>query len=617
MVLSARRLLIVAAMAVALVASVPAESPYLRVDDIRPGMMGTGRTVFAGDAVEAFTVEVLGVLRNVLGPSRNLILARLSGGPLAHTGVIAGMSGSPVYIDGKLVGAVSYSLGAFSKEPIAGITPIGEMIEAATLPQHRPEATRAALELPVTPGSFADVIRSAFAAPVPFAASPAHVQVVGGPAASRVAPALGPQLRPIATPLVLGGFTGETGELLAAAFTERGFMPLTGMSGGTGPVPSTDRPLQPGDAVGVNLIAGDLLLGGTGTVTHIDGHRVYAFGHPFYNLGPTEFPMTRAYVHTLLPSLFSSAKLSTTGEVIGTFRQDRATTIAGTLGEGPSMLPIRLALETDRGFRRTFSFEVVRDQLFTPLLTYFSVLNTLQSYERQYGAATFSVKGRAQVRHHGDVTFEDLFTGESPSVGAASSIAIPLTFLLRNEFERVDIDGLDITISSSEEPRTATIERIWLDTTRVRPGATVPLKVLMRSYRGDEVAREIPLTIPENATGAVTVMVADGARLTQWEQREAGRNPQQAHGLAQMVRALNETRRNNRLYVRLLTASAGAVVGGESLSSLPPSVLSVLEADRSGSHFAPLRSATLGQWDLPTAYAVTGARFLTVSLERP
>ena len=616
MPLSVRRLLLGAALVLALAASVPADSRYLRVDELEPGMKGVGRTVFAGDTVEEFTVEVLGVLRNVLGPSRNLILARLEGGPLAETGVIAGMSGSPVYIDGRLVGAVSYALGAFSKEPIAGITPIGEMIEAAQLPQRRPAATRARVDLPITPASFTEVVRAAFAPPA-FAASAAHVEVIGGQADGVVAPDLGPRLRPIATPLVLGGFSGDVNDLLAAAFVESGFTPLTGMAGGSGPIPAAQRPLQPGDAVGVNLIAGDLLLGGTGTVTHVDEDRVYAFGHPFYNLGPTEFPMTRAYVHTLLPSLFSSAKLSTTGDVIGTFRQDRATTIAGTLGEGPSMLPIRLMLETDRGFRRAFSFEVVRDQLFTPLLTYFSVLNTLQSYERQYGAATFTVKGRAQVRHHGELTFEDLFTGESPSVGAASAIAVPLTFLLRNEFEPVDIEALDITITSSEEPRTATIERIWLDTTRVRPGATVPLKVLMRSYRGDEVAREIPLTIPANATGQLTIMVADGVRLAQWEQREAGRQLQQVHGLAQMVRALNEARRNNRLYVRLLSASEGAVVGGEPLSSLPPSVLSVLESDRSGGTFAPLRNATLGEWDLPTDYAVTGARFLTVSLERP
>jgi hypothetical protein len=432
-------------------------------------------------------------------------------------------------------------------------------------------------------------------------------------ATGEVSPAMATQLRPIATPLVLAGLEPDVNDLLASAFRENGFLPLSGMGGGTGPVKESDRPLRPGDAVGVNLVAGDLSVGGTGTVTHIDGDRVYAFGHPFYNLGPTEFPMTRAYVHAVLPSLMSSSKLSTIGSVIGTFRQDRATTIAGTIGEGPSMLPIRIDLETDRGLKRKFSYQVVRDQLFTPLLTYVSILNTLRSYEREYGAASFSVKGRAQVRKHGELTFEDLFTGESPSVGAASYVAAPLTFLLKNEFESVDIEALEITITSSEEPRTATIERVWLDTTDVQPGRTVPLKILMRSYRGDEVVRDVPVTIPANARGLLTIMVADGTRLTQWEQREV-RQPQQAHGVAQIVRALNEARRNNRLYVRLLSPEPGAVVSGEHLPALPPSVLSVLETERSGGQFAPLRNATLGEWDIPTGYAVAGARFLTIAV---
>jgi hypothetical protein len=612
--MSPRIPLLGAALAWLTLSALSATSTRMPIDDVRPGMVGTGRTVFEGNQIEEFEVEIIGILRNVLGPSRNLILARLAGGPLAQTGVIAGMSGSPVYIDGRLVGAVSYSLGAFSKEPIAGITPIEEMIEAAQLPERRPVSSRASLELPVTAASLAGTLRAAFTGRRPFAGSAADVEVVGASPSAALSASLGPQLLPIATPLVLGGFDGDVSTLLASAFRESGFVPLSGLAGGTGPVPSPDRPLQPGDAVGVNLITGDLSLGGTGTVTHVDGDRVYAFGHPFYNLGPTEFPMTRAYVHAVLPSLMSSSKLSTMGSVIGTIRQDRATTIAGTLGDGPSMLPIRIVLETDRGFSRTFSFDIVRDQLFTPLLAYVSILNTLKSYEREYGAASFSVKGRAEVRNHGVLTFEDLFTGESPSTGAAGYVAAPLTFLLRNEFESVDIEALHITISSSEEPRTATIERVWLDTTDVRPGRTVPLKVLIRSYRGEEVAREVPLEIPPNASGPLTIMVADGTRLTQWEQREV-RQPQQAHGVAQIVRALNEARRNNRLYIRLLSPNSGAIVSGEHLSALPPSVLSVLETERTGGQFAPLRNATLGEWDIPTDYAITGARFLTVSVD--
>src|SRR5918994_889149 len=506
--IDARPAVLGVALAALSILTVSASPTRMSVDEIRPGMIGTGHTVFKGDRIEEFKVEFIGVLRNVIGPSRNLILARLEGGPLASTGVIAGMSGSPVYVDGRV--------------------------------ERRPATVRAQLDLPVTQASLAAALRRSFAIDRPFADSPADVQVLAG-GSSAVGAHVGPMLRPISTPLVIGGFGGEVADLLASGFRDAGFTPMSG-SGGTGPVPASTRPLAPGDAVGVSLIDGDLALGGTGTVTHVEAGRVYAFGHPFYNRGPTEFPMTRAYVHALLPSLMSSSKLSTIGSVIGTFRQDRATTIAGTIGEGPSMLPIRIDLETDRGVKRKFSYQVVRDQLFTPLLTYVSILNTLRSYEREYGAASFSVKGRAQVRKHGELTFEDLFTGESPSVGAASYVAAPLTFLLKNEFESVDIEALEITITSSEEPRTATIERVWLDTTDIQPGRTVLLKILMRSYRGDEVVRDVPVTIPANASGPLTIMVADGTRLTQWEQREA-RQTQQAQGVTQMVRALNKARK--------------------------------------------------------------------------
>ena len=224
------------------------------------------------------------------------------------------------------------------------------------------------------------------------------------------------------------------------------------------------------------------------------------------------------------------------------------------------------------------------------------------------------MKGRALIRKHGEVDLEDLFTGESPSTGAATYVAAPLTFLLKNEYEPVEIDGIDIAIAATEEPRTATIERIWLDTTNVRPGRTVPLKILMRSYRGEAVTRTVTVDVPANASGPLTIMVADGSRLAQWEQREA-RQSQQAQGVTQMVRALNKARKNNRLYVRLLAQDSGAVVGGEFLSSLPPSVLAVMESDRSGGQFVPLRSATLGEWDIPTDYAVTGARFLSVNVD--
>ena len=591
-----------------------ARRPVMSVDAVEPGMIGTGRTVFEGQTVEEFRVQILGVLRDVLGPSRNLILARLEGGPLATTGVIAGMSGSPVYVDGQLIGAVSYSLGMFSREPLAGITPIDEMIDATSTDAPRARSARARLDLPVTTASLASTLQRVFGRTEPFATSPSALEFRGLLPAGAGAREIGTMLRPIATPLVMAGFQADVRDVVAGAFGASGFHPMGGAvgSGRSEAVPSP--PLAPGDALGVGLITGDLSLGATGTVTHVADGRVYAFGHPFYNLGPTKFPMTRAYIHTLLPSLMSSSKLGSLGAIVGTIEQDRATAIAGTLGAGPSMLPIQLTLETARGSRRVFHFEVVRDQLFTPLLTYLSVVNTLRSYEREFGTSSFMVKGRALTARHGEVAFEDLFTGESPSVGAAAYVAGPLTFLLTNEFEPVEISKLDLTIASYEEPRTATLERVWIDHPDPRPGQTVAVKLLVRTYRGDDTTYTVPVPIPVNQRGPLTVVVADGTHLAQWEQREL-RQPQQAQGVEQMMRAFNEAHKNNRLYVRLVSSDSGAVVAGEPLAALPPSVLAVYEGDRQGSAVTPLSNATLGEWAIATDYAVSGARFLSLSLD--
>ena len=603
------------ALTLAALTALRAATPQMPVSDIRPGMVGIGRTVFDGTRVEEFNVHVLGVIENVMGPQRNLILARLEGGPLAHTGVIAGMSGSPVYIDGRLIGAVSYSLGSFSKEPIAGITPIEEMTrEAAPGAAARPAAARLRVELPLTPETMLAAFRRALNWNRPFADRPQDAQLVGVSSVPGLGGReVGTMLRPISTPLVMSGFEPDLADLFGAAFREQGFLPMGG--GGAGARPGEmpfEGDLKPGDAVGVTFVSGDLVMGGTGTVTHIDGDQVFAFGHPMYNLGPTAFPMTRAYVYTVLPSLFSSSKLSTTGEVIGTLLQDRATAIAGRLGPGPKLIPITLNLESERGQKRTFHFGVVKDQLFTPLMTYSALLNTLVSYERQFGTATYGVKGKALLKQYDAITFDNLFSGDSPSLGAAQYIVAPLTALMGNDYADVEIEGLELTFNSTEQPRTATLQRVWIDDQRPRAGRTVPLKVLLRTYRGEDVLRTVPIEIPANARGSLSILVSDGSRLSQAELRET--RPTEPRTVPQLIRTLNKGRRNSTLYIKLLSADAGAVVNGELLSSLPPSVLAVLEADRSGGSFNPHHSATLGEWEIPTDHAVSGVRTLTVNV---
>ena len=605
-----------------LVAGLPAQSKTFPVSELKPGMVATGRTVFQGDQLEEFKAHILGVLHNSIGPRRDLILARLEGGPLANTGVIAGMSGSPVYIDGRLVGAVSYSLGEFAKEPLAGITPIEEMIADATLPdgQRRAQVAPALLTLPVTQEGLRDSLRQAFSWARPFAESPADVSVIG---TNTVNAGIATLLRPISTPISFSGFDARAIDPLVSAFRDLGFMPVLagaaqlGSQSSTASAPSgsSSAPLRPGDPIGVALMNGDLQVGATGTVTEVDGNRVYAFGHPFYGLGPTQFPMTRAHVITVLPSLSSSMKIASTGDVIGIVQQDRATTIAGTLGPGPSMIPISLTLNSERGTRKNFSIGIVNDQLFTPLLAYVAILNTLTSYERQNGVGTYTLKGAARVKNHSDVAFEDLFTGDQPSTYAAASVVAPLNVLLRNAFEAVQFEGLNLEIEASETPRSATLERVWIDGTKAKPGSPVDLRILLRTYRGEEVTQSLPVQIPANARGSVSIMVTDAARLSQFEARELQVQPLQTTGVPQMIRVLNSARKNNRLYVRLVTRDGGAVVKGEPLAALPSSVLAVMESDRNGGSFRPLQSALVGEWEITAGYAVTGSKTLTLPLE--
>jgi SpoIVB peptidase S55 len=601
------------------VLALPAATPLMSIDEIRPGMVGIGRTVFEGAELADFKVHILGVLRNVQGPKRNLILAKLEGGPLAETGVAQGMSGSPVYIDGRLVGAVSYSIGAFSKEAIAGITPIAEMKDATAMPRRAASTgQQARIDLPITREGLTAALAASYAQLAPFAARPADVQSIGIPAAAGAQ--FGVMLRPISTPLVMGGFEPATADLISSAFGAAGFTPvISGGSGAQSPeVQNMKGALREGDAVGVELLGGDLELGATGTITHIDGDKVYGFGHPFFNLGPAEFPLTRAYVYKMLPSLMASFKISALGEVIGTMQQDRATAIAGTLGKGPALIPMNVTLASDRGgdnaTKRTFSYHLVNDQVFTPLLSYVAMLNTLATYERQFGPATFAVKSRTRIKGHKDLVVEDVFASDNPAAGLAAAVGGPLTMLLTNDLEPIKIDGVDIAIEASETPRSVTIARVWLDEIRPRAGRTVPLKVLTRSYRGEEKILTLPIDIPANVSGGLSVLVTDGRSLNAMEQRELRRSLQ-PQSVAQMIRVLNDTRRNNRIYVRLLAGTPGAVVNGEALPALPPSVLAVLEGDRNGGSFTPIRSAAVGEWEIPMNSAVIGSRLLAIDVE--
>jgi SpoIVB peptidase S55 len=582
-----------------------ARDTLMPVSEVRPGMVGVGRTVFRGSTIEDFTVHIIGTLKSVVAPQRDLILARLEGGPLAQTGVIAGMSGSPVYIDGKLVGAVSYQLGQFPKEAIAGITPIAEMTDATALSTSRAvRPVSLSLGMAVSANDLLAVWRADLTAPAAFGAPAADL--LAAISTAGVARHVATELRPIAVPLTAGGFTDGAIERLVPMLP--GVSVATATASQATAQPS---PLRPGDAVGVALMSGDFSLGATGTVTHVDGDKVYAFGHPLYNLGPTDFPMTRADVVAVLPSLVTSSKLASLGPFVGTISQDRATAIAGHLGAAPALVPVTVTLTSKRAPARSFSFGVVNDQLFTPLLTYLAIANVLTSYERQTGAATYVVKGDARVNGQ-SVRFDDIFVGDQGAANAAAYVSGPLTVLYRNANERFTVAGVTLTIEADEDTRTAEIARVWLDDAPVRAGGTATVHVQLRTFQGEDRLVSQTIDIPSNATGTLQLAVSDGPRLGLQDVRGARADLQ---SVGQIVRAANRAKRSHRVYFRLSSPAPGAVVNGEPMPGLPPSVAGVLDAERAGGGTTPLRSTPRGEWEAPVPFAVSGSRQLSIAVD--
>lgn len=574
------------------------------IGDVRPGMVGIGRTVFAGDTLEDFRANIIGVLKNVIAPGRDLIVARLEGGPLAQTGVIQGMSGSPVYVDGKLIGAVSYALGSFPREPIAGITPIAEMIAAMRDTPARAASTEFDLTWPATP----EQIYGALGRVVSRAATPVRSplrssDIVGAASLADWAP----QLRPIGAAVFARGLSVDMERSLPAFAEASAGKPVDAQR--------AQRALRPGDPVGMTFIRGDMEMGASGTVTHIDGAQVYAFGHAFLSQGPTTMPMTQATVLTVLPSLDSSMKIGAMGPVIGRMTQDRSVGVGGVLGRGPAELAVRVNLESAGVPARAFNFQVLHDQSLTPLFAFVSILNTLSSYDRPAGPTTITAQGHISYGAMGRLEIDDVFTGDTALTQAATTALTPIGALATNTFRPLLPESMEVTLRVTDAEDHSTIERVWLDTVTPVPGGTYTVHVQLRRYRGALDTVSIPITLPSRLIGPVTLLVSDAPTLAALEQNEL--RPGGPASLDALLTRLRDRHANHTLHVRLLTPGPGTAVAGQSQPALPSSIQAALDADKSTASTA-LARAVVGSWQLRLPRVVRGSREvpLTVRADR-
>ncbi len=578
-------------------------------DEVRAGMTGYGRTVFSGSRIESFNVEVLGKLTN-FAPKRNVILARLSGGPLAETGVLQGMSGSPVYLDdGRLAGAVAYSWG-FSTEAVCGITPIEEMLDLLTRERdvesrasgRPPRALPAGLDALYRPAVIPAFLRERFAG-----ASGAAAR--GG-------------LSPIPTPLGFPAASRGAGgaeilrwkEVLAA----HGFSPVSAGSAGESAT-EAPPPLEPGAAMGVQLIRGDVEMSAVGTITWVRGDSFLAMGHNFLALGPTALPATRADVLGLLPSLAASAKLAAATTPLGVVTQDRFGGIAGTKGGVAPMVPVRVGLASDPERRTTFEFEIVDDPLLTPILMHLSFLQVFSTAEKAAGDITLAIRKGSRIRMQDglDVNVENLYSGEQSELIASATVAY-MTYLLMNNPDRPSrVEGVELDLEYSDRLSLARIDRIWCDRYRVAPGETLPLYVSVKPYRGEPFVEVIPLEVPEEAPeGKTLLQVGDASTLSRMEY-EAGGLTIQPRNLEQLVFLLNRIRTNNHIYATLIRPDNGIYISGERLPNLPPSLSTVLldpQRDEAGAVRARFRGIL--EADRETGFALRGYEKAIVEIRR-
>jgi len=584
--------------------------PTIPVSQIHAGMRGVAYTVFEGVKPESMDVEVLGVLHNVNGPKGDVILVQLHGQKVEYTGVVAGMSGSPVYLDGKLAGALAFRIGEFSKEPIAGVTPIADMLEINALDQSPAEdsvAVKPALNNVAgktsTPGDSA----------LPAVMQPDSMQP--GSAAASVS-GFANYLKPIETPLVFNGFSQEAIQLFSGQLGAAGIVPV--MGAGSVSDDKQPEPLEAGSAVSAVLVRGDMNIEATCSVTYVDSQRLLACGHPLLQFGSVDLPMNKAQVLATLASPLNAFKIVNTTEPVGTFVQDRHTGIMGVFDKKPDMIPVTLSIHSSTGVKQ-FHYEVLNNAKLTPVALMVTVFNALHGVNEFGEEITYRLNGNIGVKGFPDVTMKNMF---SPSEGAqpaamqaAMSLGERFGSIYDNPYTAAAVQGVNLDFDLVRERRWARLESARTDVTEARPGQEITLETVLAPYRGERIVQQIPVKIPTSASkGTLRILVCDGDTLDHVGRANAafGRKLD----LASTIALLNKEHSNNRVYVSLLEADPEARVGDKVMPTLPLSIMNVMDGMRGNQEMIVSGESNVDETSTPPLdYVVSGAQVLTVTVK--
>jgi SpoIVB peptidase S55 len=594
-------------------ASIPPPSAAAGVfplSEVHRGLHGVAYTVFEGTKPEPMDLEILGILKNALGPHHDMILARLEGAKPEYTGVVAGMSGSPVYVDGRLLGALSYRIGEFSKEPIAGITPIAEMLDVSNQ------------SMPLSTAQLRDA-----GASLSFAGNrePATSEQQGREDSSTTAVSAGSEIHPIETPLVFSGFSPEAVRLFGDRFRIQGLTPVAGLGGSemadTAAAPSGKEqgisdPLEPGSAVSALLVKGDMEISATCTVTYVDPHRVLACGHPITQFGEISVPMAKAEVVATLASPLNAFKIINTAQTIGAFTEDRASAIYGLLGKSAEMIPLSIHLHGGSG-ERTIHLEVVDNPDITPGAIMVSLYQSLME-SNSYGVElTYALRGTVTVDGYPDLHLSSLVapTDEIPAaVRAALTLGQSFVKIYGNSARLGRVHSIDLDVDTLAGHRSTELQTAHTAEPSAHAGDTVLVEATLRPFQGEARNLRIPILLPQTLSpGPLRILISDGETLD----RLTSNNPavDDHSDLSSVIHQLNSTHANDRLYVSLLLPDVQAVVDGRTLPSLPISMANVLAPLRDNRQMSLNGESVVPVTSIPVDAMLSGQQVVSLNIE--
>jgi hypothetical protein len=584
----------------------------MKASELKPGMQATAWTVFVGSEPEAVPIEIIGLWKNAWGPKQDVIIGKM-GGKAQRTNVAGGMSGSPVYIDGKLIGAVALRLSVFSPDAICGITPIELMLEINELDQSRPSDAR-------TPDR---------------AAPRAQVAVPGELLAQAVAAGASPNLlrqapllTPIETPLTFSGFNENVLREFGPLFQQLGVSAVQGGAGSaiyaTKPAADWKDALQPGGVIAGVLVSGDMSVTGLGTVTYNDGKRVLGFGHPFFNLGPVNMPMSKGEVLMVLSSAFQPNKIANATEIVGELTQDRHSGIMGILGQQSEMIPVSVnvrsfGVSNTAPSEKQFRFNVFVNQKWTPYLMMVTLFNTVSGVNEFMDEATYRLTGTVEMDGQPNLSLTTMQASGDMPMPAPMLLAgwwgDKFNRLFLNSVKTPKLKSVNVTVDLLPERRVASIENAWVSSSEVRPGEDMPVKVFLRPYRGERIEREFKIRVPVGlAKGDHRILLSDADTANRMQNMAGFMN--RYIDLPQTVSLINQERSNNKLYVSLLQSSPTAYYDDKTMPSLPASVLNVMQAGRASNRpvITSPESATQ-QAAIPFDYVVSGSYSLKITVK--